>query len=547
VSVATFIVAKVWLSWGRYLGQDEFESLHQGWLLYSGALQYLDFNSNHPPLAFALLGALNYLTADTVVLIRLARLLTFASAGLTLWLLWGIGRAVYNANAARWTVIVLAFNATFLEWSTEVRTDFLMIPLWVGAVAVVVHPGPRSAVRQMALIGLLMGTAFWVNQKVLLQALPLGAFMLFGGPARRFRPRDVALAVLVSLVPAAMVLGHAWFAGTLQALIEHNFTGAWALVREDPYAATRWRTVLNVLVRDPAFVCLSVAALAGAKAVRTNRRAHVFLIGASVWMALSFLLTPGPFPYYMVQVFPLWAVVIGGWLDRVEGRSSERGLVFWRSQWAAVGLVLSIVFPAMRMTHFVRPTIANQLRVIRASSELLSPESRVFDGAGALIRQPDAYPFHWVLWAGEIAKLEAGQLPPLIPALRENQCQMVIETYRVRNLPQDERTALDHQFVRVWGPLRVPGYDSVQPIGGGETVEFDLWYPRVYESSHPQLIVDGVAMGQPRFLPAGRHVMSLAGVPERVRLVDARIARLAEGLGDDIDPRDFLDRYGYGY
>ena len=547
ISLVTFFIVKSWLSWGRYLNQDEFESLHQGWLLYSGATQYKDFNSNHPPVAFALLGTLNYFTEDTVTLILLARLLTFVSAGGTLWLLFHIGRSVYNSNAAYWTVILLAFNATFLEWSTEVRTDFVMIPLWLAAVGIAVQRQPRSVVRQMISIGLLMGTAFWVNQKVVFHALPLGIFILLGGPDRRWRFRDVGVAVLASLLPAVIMFGHAWLEGALLDLIRHNFGGAWGLVQEAPYAAVRWRTAANVVIRDPGFVRLVAASLFAAFGVGENRRSHLFLVGTALWMAFSFFLTPGPFPYYMLHVFPLFAVITGGWIDRIQTDPSRgaQGTPRWGGNRLVVYVALLAVFPVIRMAKFVYPTITNQFRVIMVASQLTTPETRVFDGAGALIRRPDAYPFHWVLWASEINKLHAGQLPPLIPTLRENECRLVIETYRVHSLPLSDRQVLNQQFVRLWGPLRVPGYDSLTPINSDKQT-FELWYNGVYKSNKPELIIDGLPMEKPRFLEAGWHSMQLPGTSGRVQLMEVGVSQGIE-LPEEIDPLTFLGMYGYGY
>src|SRR5690606_3033688 len=119
-----FGAMKVWLTWTRYLNQDEFETLHQGWLIFQGAVPYRDFSSNHPPLAYIVLGWLNVLTDDPIALIRWGRALTLAAAALVLYFVYRIARDVFSPAAGRWAAIVYAVNATFWEWSTEIRTDF---------------------------------------------------------------------------------------------------------------------------------------------------------------------------------------------------------------------------------------------------------------------------------------------------------------------------------------------------------------------------------------------------------------------------------------
>ncbi|MEO8275924.1 MAG: glycosyltransferase family 39 protein, partial [Thermoanaerobaculia bacterium] len=144
------------LSWGRYFNQDEFESLHQGWLLAIGKLQYLDFNSNHPPLFFRLLSVFNVFAADPVSWLRAGRVLTWLSAGLQLVLVGRIARAVFGASAQRWALATYAVCETFLEWSVEIRSDALMVPLWLAAILLALSPVPMRESRRLFAIGLLL-------------------------------------------------------------------------------------------------------------------------------------------------------------------------------------------------------------------------------------------------------------------------------------------------------------------------------------------------------------------------------------------------------
>ena len=131
IAVVGCILIKVWLSYTRYFNQDEFESIHQGWLIHSGAVPYRDFNSNHPPLAFELLGLLNQLTTDPIRLLILARTFTLGLSLLTLALIFQIGSSIYGHFAGYLGVIAYALNSSFWEWSIEVHTDLFMIPLWL--------------------------------------------------------------------------------------------------------------------------------------------------------------------------------------------------------------------------------------------------------------------------------------------------------------------------------------------------------------------------------------------------------------------------------
>ena len=446
-------LAKTWLTFTRYLNQDEFESLHQGWLLYSGAIQYRDFNSNHPPLAFQLLGLLNYLSDHPVAVIILARLLTLIAAGFVLFLVYSIGRSVYGDGAGRWAVVVFAVNATILEWSTEVRTDFLIVPLWLAGIAILLAERPRSQVARMVIVGLLFGTAFWTNQKSVLHMFPVGLFMLLGGPRRQLRFPDVAISLAASLIPGIWVLGSAWWNGSFVELLQCNFTEAWRLKASGTY--DRWRVTTSMLAvrRDFGFVVLSIACLVGQR-YYVSTREQKFLFLASIWMIVTFFLTPGPFPYYLQSVYPLLAVNIGGLLMVLSSRFknwSHRTLIRRRLLMVTVGIAFA-AFPAVRLARLVVPTSWYQLRALNIAHALVPAGSRVFDGAGTFFNRPDAYPYHWVLWKEELRAYLQGEIPPLLPALKKHRCKLVIDTYRLRALPTRELIALRRQFVPVWGP-----------------------------------------------------------------------------------------------
>lgn len=546
LAVVLCVAAKAWIAFTRYLNQDEFESLHQGWLIYSGATPYRDFNSNHPPLAFEFLGWLNYWTSDALTLITLSRSVTLVLSLVSLYLVYQISRSIYGPLAGYLSVLVLALNATFWEWSLEVRTDSFMVPLWLLAVTLLFSSRPQSTNWRLVLIGVFSGAAFWVNQKAVCHALPIGIFMLAGGPRGTWRLKHVGLAVAASLIPTAYVIVNSWLNGSWSELWAHNFSGAWELVHDSPYQDDRVVTIRMNAERDPGFWVLATLAMLGAWRQGWERK-HVFVIGTCVWMAVTLFLTPGPFPYYMISILPMFAVAIGGWgawvLQRVDGATMSQR---WKS-WAAASLVLLFVIPpALRLAHLGRPTMSPQRTIVDVGSQLLKPGETVFDGAGILMNRPDAYPFHWVLWISEREKLAAGELPPLLQTLKSNSCRLVIDNFRTTSLPAQERRALEQQFVRAWGPIRVPGYDSHEKIGS-DSVSFQLWYPGAYRANRDDLIVNGKPFRQGTQLAAGTHTMAVAGDPGRVVLTEN--SRLSDVDLPEDQPRfrEVWGEYGFRY
>jgi len=540
-ALVLWVVAKGLFSWGRYFNQDEFEYLHQGWLLHVSKLQYLDFNSNHPPFFFELVSRLNLFITDPVALLRAGRLLTLASSGVQLFLVWAIARAVFGARAGRWALIVYATSATFIEWSIEIRSDALMVPLWLAAVFLLLTPARMRNSYRLFAIGLFLGSAFWSNQKVAYLALPIGVFLLLGGSDRAWRPLELGWVALGALLPTAVCFSSAAVAGNLAELLRHNFAGAAALAAADPYRQFRPLVLRHLVSRDTGLIVL--AALAAGWAVvrwRDQTRSGRYVLLAALWGAATFLLTPGPFHYYLLSVLPLVAVLVAGFLatrDRLQASA-------WRS---AVLLLLLLVAPLIRMVPFVAPTNEFQLQVIRLGTALTTPATPVFDGAGILVQRPDAYGFHWVLWSPEVAKYRRGELPPAAATVRSGGGRLVLLTYRVLALPGKDLRDLLRQFPRLWGPICVPGFDSGPPaLASPASLSFELWYEGDYEVFPQGAWIDGRPVEGLVHLNAGEHDARLPEGEHRIVVRDASYRKKIRLPAEPLDWRVFGD-YGYTY
>lgn len=541
LALAVGVAAKLLLSWNRYFNQDEFEYLHQGWLLHMGRLQYLDFNSNHPPFFFELLSRLNFLISDPVALLRAGRMLTLVSTGVQLLLVWAIARGIFGTRAGRWALVAYATSATFLEWSTEIRSDSLMVPLWLAAVFLLLTPARMRNSYRLFAIGLFLGSAFWSNQKVVYLALPLGVLLLFGGPDRAWRPLELGWAALGAILPTVVCFASAALAGNLAELLRHNFAGAAALAALDPYRQFRPLVLRHLITRDTGLIVLAALAAGWAFARwRSQTRRGRYILLAALWGGVTFFLTPGPFHYYLLSVLPMVVVLVAGFLATREWLQSSA----WRP---AVLLLLLIVAPVFRLVRFVKPTNEFQLQVIRLGTDLTTPETAVFDGVGTLIQRPDAYGFHWVLWSPEVARYWRGELPPAAATVRSGGGRLVLLTYRVLALPEFDLRALLRQFPRLWGPICVPGFDSGPP--GPESpasMSFQLWYEGDYEVFPRGASVDGRPVDGLVHLLAGEHSARLPVGEYRIVIRDASYRQKIRLPPEPLDWRVFGD-YGYNF
>ena len=541
VAVCVWFIVTAWLCITRVYSPDEYESLHQAWLLTQGLLQYQDFLSNHPPLHFEMLRLIMGLSDDPVTLIRLGRFTSMLGAVILMIGVYRVTRDVFRPIAARWALVFFAINATLWEWAIEVRTDAILVPLWFSAVAVLLDRAPWKTTIRMAIVGCLLGLAFCTNQKAVLHSLPIGLFIMYGGPERKWKWWSVVVAVGASLIPTAIVFGRAAVLGTFDDLLQNNFLGGADWVEADPYAKFRTLTMRSVFQNDLGFALVATVALGWA--VLNFRRAtpaQKFVTLSAVWMLLTFFWTPGPFGYYMLSVFPMLMVLTGGFVT--QSCKSDAPKTSWQP--LAVALVLFCFFPFNWLRGYIAPTNTYQNQAIRLAAEMTSEETPVFDYSGALIKRPGAYRFHTRPTDKERVRF-ASLLPPLIPELKKSRTRLALRTDRVKNIfTKEEGEVLNHQFVKLWGPLYVCGYDSVEPVQE-EVTEFELWHDGLYEVRTDGLSINGepVARNQVLELQQGRHTAQLQTPGQRIQIVDASYRDKITLPEDDTDERHFLYKY----
>ncbi|MEO8275539.1 MAG: hypothetical protein ABI639_04925 [Thermoanaerobaculia bacterium] len=357
-------------------------------------------------------------------------------------------------------------------------------------------------------------------------------------------------ATVGALLPTLLCFGLAAWGGNLSELLRHNFAGAAQLSVADPYKEFRPIVARHLLLRDTGFVLLSVFAVTwalrqGAGASRSTR----YVLLSAVWGAATFFLTPGPFHYYLLSVLPMFVVLNAGYL-------AQRGIWPARSlAWMGIAS-LFVGPPAIRLWQFLRPTNAIQIEVVRVASALSQPGTPVFDGAGLLIRRPDAYPFHWVLWIPELQRYRRGELPPIPAAVRAGGAKLVLLSYRLDGLPTRDLKELLRQFPRLWGPICVPGFDSgpagKAPLG---PIPFELWYEGDYEIQPASARIDGEdgaarvanSTASPLIhLKAGIHEARLPSGENRLILRDAAYRSLMP-LPPQPDDWRVIGRYGYRF
>lgn len=515
--VGTFVTS--WMAWNRIFSPDEFEVLHQGWLLANGQRIYHDFNSNHPPIYFLLISLIPRATEDAVDCLRAARLASVILFLIDAGLIYRIAMHVADRRAARWAVLFFLASATMWEWAMEVRTDTVLVPLWLASLCLLVEPRAIAAWFRFGTVGLLMGIAFWTNQKAVLHGVPLAIWMAVQVWKRHWRWKDIAISFGVFLLVNALVAGLLASLGIWHDMKENLFTGGSDLVKAKPYAVFRWTTLRQFFLYDTGLALMCICATIGLfrRWQCLGNLQRTILVGG-LWMTFTFWITPGPFGYYFLSILPLIVISIGIWLSCRIDEQRFRAV----NGWGLAAVILVFLAPPCAWLEEVAPhTNHLQSRALRLGQQLVDRNTRVFDFSGFLVARPDAYPFHTRLSPKEVHRFEY-KLPPVVETLRSQRVPLLVASDRFSFPAFDQgQSLLKRHFVTLWGPLWVPGYDSQDDVTS-QPHSMELWYDGIYECDTPGLHVDGQLFESPMTLTAGVHKLVIRDQPSaRVILRDA--------------------------
>jgi uncharacterized membrane protein len=169
------IAVRAFLTFHRALGPDEFQHLHNAWMIHLGFLPYRDFWDNHTPLMPYLLAPILSAIGEGTGAVLVARaILSITGLGI-LWIVYKITKTLLDKSTALIAITLLSISEIFLQKSIEVRPDQMLVLFWMGSVWMCIRIPPRYLIG-----GVLLGIAFLFSPKALLcLTVALPAFCVF--------------------------------------------------------------------------------------------------------------------------------------------------------------------------------------------------------------------------------------------------------------------------------------------------------------------------------------------------------------------------------
>jgi hypothetical protein len=112
----------------RHLGNDEYEHMHNAWMMQEGTIPYFTIASTHSPLLEWIILAFIKVMGESAAIIQAMRTFTALLSAGSLYLVYRLAKEVYDSRAHGLTaVLVLLCSFVWMEVSFEVRPDNLML------------------------------------------------------------------------------------------------------------------------------------------------------------------------------------------------------------------------------------------------------------------------------------------------------------------------------------------------------------------------------------------------------------------------------------
>ena len=484
---------------------DEFQFLHEGWLLAQGQRQYVDFWDDHGPLLPALCSVFYRLggSGDAAALYWNRGLLfcgLLASAALVRASAQRIrpGDAVFAGLA----LALYAASPILAQKGLEVRSDNLLQPLAALALYLWLRAAETNRMRDFALAGVALGAGFWVTQKTVLLGVAFGtAFAVRAAGERRIAWRAVAAFAATSLGGLALL--------ALAQAAAGRFDAFFAAYAADSVRRRFPQSAFFGTLRAEAPLASALALLAAAVVIaRTARRrapvavACVAAIAATVVLLYLFVL-PTQFSHSLLPALPAVALTVAWALHALAvGERRPAGLA---RGLALVALVGAIGAFEVSRRGYSSASLARELASGARIASWVPPGAIFFDGGRLPVERARAlYAPSLVLYVQW--QISTGRFPVDVGAeLERRDVAWWRLDGRARALERRLAEYRRENFLPVDGELWAAGRVLAPAAGGAgfeNRVAADYWWRT---ASGAPLRIDGAPAPNPVRLADGPH------------------------------------------
>jgi Dolichyl-phosphate-mannose-protein mannosyltransferase len=488
------IIVRVFLTFHRALGPDEFQHLHNSWMIHLGFLPYRDFWDNHTPLTPYLLAPILSVIGEGTQAVLVARAI-FSVAGLgILWIVYKIARMLLDKSTALLAITLLSISEIFLQKSIEVRPDQMLILLWMGSIWMCIRIHPRHLIG-----GVLLGIASLFSPKALLclsVALPVFCIL---SPATQLtiKLKRAVLYILGFLIPVTALALFFFSKGALNDLV----TGT--LLQNLNYPDTT-KPVFLLFPQNLSFFLLAFVGMIVSFLHNRNLKHPLSLLSAAgigLFCLLAFIM-PASFPQSALIFLPIFSIFAA---IAVRASLQSANILL-----PIIALIIGFLVPVINIFAggSLQRSNRSQFRTIEWILKNTSAKETIFDGYGAYIFRKQAY-YYGSLVQAIRERIGREELYEKIPeSLEKNHCRVIISDRRVSFLPDDVQEFIranyvtsDHQNIYIAGEKLSPENFA------GARARFRIEIPAIYriETNAKSVRIDHSPYQEPVLLNSGMH------------------------------------------
>jgi hypothetical protein len=381
-----------------------------------------------------------------------------------------LGR-MYSRGAVLAGLVLTVVMSTFLERSSELRVD--MMTSWAGMASLLLLLNGRAGWA-----GATAALSFLISQKgiyyCIAGAVSLAVLWLRSGGSSRGARQLFRFSSAVLGVVAAYVGFWALWAGVERVVIA-VFWSPRRMALDNLYVGeTIWlRYWRQTVMRNPVFYGLAVLALVRLAPDRSTSHNRTLVPYALTLTAMA-LFHRQPWPYFFLLIIPTALVLVVAlidWSARVRGDWCPLG----RSR-LVVGLCLGlgVIFPLFRIPVNLSRDSGFQREMVVLAEHVLAPRDTYLAGVNLLRgRKQPVGTLRWLdtPQRAMVQQLSADRQDALLDSLRRSRLKVVIDNYRLAQLPPSLREFIASETTPLWGNLRIYG-PSVGSGNRGVVVKF---------------------------------------------------------------------------
>ncbi len=358
----------------------------------------------------------------------------------------------FDRRAVAAGLALLVTMSTFLERSPDLRVDMLTAIAGLASLLLLLE-------RRFAAAGIACGLSLLISQKGAYYAvaanLALGAWLL--AARQRAAWRALAAFNLTAAAIGAVYLGF-WSLVATPAAVLGSAVGDAGRIATDFIADIRLRYWGRTVGFNPLFYGLALGALWHLDRRRSDGDAsyveRLLLVYGATLVVLG-VLHHQPWPYFFVLLIPtLWVLIVA----LIDGRMARLAALDRRRRgWLAAGFVaLGIAYPLTRLPANLERDSGFQRHMIELAEAALEPSETYLAGVDLLWSRRQAEPtLSWLdrLRLAELAALPPVELDRLARTLERAPLKLVIDNYRIQQLPGRLRAVLARNYAYFWGNL----------------------------------------------------------------------------------------------